>query len=68
MAQLGQALTSKELNPAIHALIVYNSNPATIAPNQNKVLAGLRREDLFIVVIEQFLALNMPAALPAKWA
>ena len=34
--------------------MVYNSNPAAIAPNQNLVLRGLRREDLFTVVLEQF--------------
>jgi len=33
---------------------VYNSNPAAIAPDQNTVLAGLRRDDLFTVVLEQF--------------
>ena len=55
MVQLGQALTSDELDPPIQCLIVYNSNPATIAPNQNLVLQGLRREDLFTVVHEQFL-------------
>jgi len=53
MAQLGQALTELE-NPRVHALVVYNSNPAAIAPNQTKVLEGLRREDLFTVVLEQF--------------
>ncbi len=36
------------------ALVVYNSNPAAIAPNQNAVLRGLRRDDLFTVVLEQF--------------
>ncbi len=35
-------------------MVVYNSNPAAIAPNQNLVLAGMRREDLFTVVLEQF--------------
>ena len=30
------------------------SNPASIAPNQNLVLTGMRREDLFTVVLEQF--------------
>ena len=30
------------------------SNPAAIAPDQGRVLAGLRRDDLFTVVIEQF--------------
>ena len=55
MVQLGQALTSAELDPPIQCLIVQNSNPAAIAPNQNLVLQGLRREDLFTVVHEQFL-------------
>jgi len=34
--------------------VVYNCNPAAIAPNQAAVLAGLRRDDLFTVVLEQF--------------
>jgi len=42
------------LDPPVMALAVYNSNPAAIAPNQNAVLRGLRREDLFTVVLEQF--------------
>jgi anaerobic selenocysteine-containing dehydrogenase len=54
MAQLGHALL--ELNqPPVKALAVYNSNPAAIAPNQSRVLRGLRRSDLFTVVLEQFL-------------
>jgi anaerobic selenocysteine-containing dehydrogenase len=53
MVQLGRALT--ELEPPIRALVVYNSNPAAIAPDQGRVLDGLRRDDLFTVVIEQFL-------------
>jgi len=54
MSQLGAALT--EVNsPPVKALVVYNSNPAAIAPNQNAVLAGLRRPDLFTVVLEQFM-------------
>jgi anaerobic selenocysteine-containing dehydrogenase len=55
MIQLGKALTDPSLDPPIQALIVYNSNPATIAPNQNLVLKGLKRRDLFTVVLEQFL-------------
>ena len=55
MVQLGRALTDPELDPPINALIVWSSNPATIAPNQQLVLQGLRREDLFTVVHEQFL-------------
>lgn len=38
----------------VKALIVYNSNPAAVAPDQGAVTAGLRREDLFTVVLEQF--------------
>src|SRR5579884_1592799 len=50
MAQLGYTLA--EVNdPPVKALVVYNSNPAAIAPHQTSVLAGLRREDLFTVVL-----------------
>lgn len=53
MIRLGHALT--ELNdPPVKALFVYNSNPAAVAPEQAAVLAGLRRDDLFTVVHEQF--------------
>jgi anaerobic selenocysteine-containing dehydrogenase len=53
MAQLGRALTTLS-TPPVKSLIVYNSNPAAIAPDQTKVLRGLRRDDLFTVVLEQF--------------
>jgi anaerobic selenocysteine-containing dehydrogenase len=53
MSQLGRALTQLA-DPPVQALFVYNSNPAAIAPNQNAVLRGLRRADLFTVVHEQF--------------
>lgn len=52
MVRLGEALT--EANPPVRALYVYNSNPAAVAPDQEKVIAGLKREDLFTVVHEQF--------------
>jgi anaerobic selenocysteine-containing dehydrogenase len=58
MSELGQALTTlgdeAGDGPAVKALFVYNSNPAAVAPNQNAVLAGMRREDVFTVVHEQF--------------
>ncbi len=58
MSQLGGALTevgsTDEAVPPVKALFVYNSNPAAVAPNQNAVLKGLRRPDLFTVVHEQF--------------
>ena len=53
MTELGKALT-KLNDPPVKAMVVYNSNPAAIAPNQNPVRRGLRREDLFTVVLEQF--------------
>ena len=53
MTRLGQALTSLD-HPPVKSLVVYNSNPAAIAPHQNLVLQGLRRPDLFTVVLEQF--------------
>jgi len=53
MLQIGRALTA--LEPPIRSLIVYSANPAAIAPNQNAVLTGLAREDLFTVVHEQFM-------------
>jgi anaerobic selenocysteine-containing dehydrogenase len=54
MSQLGDALTETS-DPPVRALYVYNSNPAAVAPEQAKVLAGLRRVDLFTVVHEQFM-------------
>lgn len=54
MTLLGDALTALAGSP-VKALFVYNSNPAAIAPEQAKVLAGLRRADLFTVVHEQSL-------------
>ena len=53
MSELGQALTTVD-DPPVKATVVYNSNPASVAPNQNAVLAGFRRQNLFTVVLEQF--------------
>jgi anaerobic selenocysteine-containing dehydrogenase len=54
MSQLAEALTGKLAPPPVRALYVYNSNPAAVCPDQGEVLRGLRREDLFTVVHEQF--------------
>ena len=53
MSQLGHALTELR-DPPVKALFVYNCNAAAVAPDSNRVLAGLRRPDLFTVVHEQF--------------
>jgi anaerobic selenocysteine-containing dehydrogenase len=54
MNLLGQALAG-DYQPPIKALFVYNCNPLATAPEQNKIRAGLEREDLFTVVHEQVL-------------
>jgi anaerobic selenocysteine-containing dehydrogenase len=68
MSQLGQALTDQALEPPVKALVVWSSNPAQVAPDQERVLEGLRREDLFTVVLEQFMtdtAAHGDVVLPA---
>ncbi|HZT79402.1 MAG TPA: molybdopterin oxidoreductase family protein [Gemmataceae bacterium] len=54
MVQLAEALNGELPGPPIRALFVYNSNPAAVCPDQARVLKGLRRDDLFTVVHEQF--------------
>lgn len=53
MSALGEALTDPALDPPVGALVVWSGNPAQVAPRQGAVLDGLRREDLFTVVLEQ---------------
>lgn len=55
MIKLGEALLDNRLKPPIKFLFVYNSNPAAVCPDQNKVRKGLSREDLFTVVNDLFL-------------
>jgi anaerobic selenocysteine-containing dehydrogenase len=57
MIRLGDALTLPDAGvggPPVKALVVYNSNPAAVAPDRNVVLRGLARDDLFTVVLEHF--------------
>jgi anaerobic selenocysteine-containing dehydrogenase len=67
--RLGQALTGAlPLKTPIRSLVVYNSNPMVVAPEQELVEQGLAREDLFTVVSEQFLtdtAMYADIVLPA---
>ena len=68
MSQLGDALTDPALAPPVAALVVWSSNPAQVAPQQDLVLEGLRRDDLFCVVLEQFMtdtAAHADVVLPA---
>ncbi len=55
MSRLGEALTDPGLDPAVRALIVWNANPLVTVPNAELTRRGLEREDLFVVVHEQFL-------------
>jgi anaerobic selenocysteine-containing dehydrogenase len=61
MTRLGEALTNRDPETGakvfelpVQSLFVYNSNPAAVAPHGSAVIAGLKREDLFTVVHEQF--------------
>ncbi len=54
MNQLGKALLDLG-DPPVMSLYVYHSNPAAVTPDQNAVIRGLERDDLFTVVHERFL-------------
>jgi anaerobic selenocysteine-containing dehydrogenase len=54
MNRLGHALNELS-DPPVMGLYVYHSNPAAVTPDQNAVLKGLSRENLFTVVHERFL-------------
>ncbi len=68
MSALGEALTDPALSPPVKAIVCWGCNPAVIAPDQTRVLEGLRREDLFLCVLEQFMtdtARHADIVLPA---
>ena len=66
MSRIGAVLTGdrRELGdgPAVHAMLIQNTNPLVVAPNSNRVRRGFAREDLFVCVHEQFLTDT------ARWA
>lgn len=66
-SQLGTYLNNPEGTP-VKALFVYNCNPLATVPDQNAVLKGFAREDLFTVVFEQVMtdsAMYADILLPA---
>jgi anaerobic selenocysteine-containing dehydrogenase len=71
MTQLGAILEGSldhELHPPVKALYIYNCNPAATAPDQESVLRGLAREEIFTVVHEQVMtdtAVYADIVLPA---
>jgi anaerobic selenocysteine-containing dehydrogenase len=52
MNHLGRALL-EYTEPPIKMLFVYNCNPLATMPDQNRVLRGLQRDDLFTIVFDQ---------------
>jgi anaerobic selenocysteine-containing dehydrogenase len=52
MNHLGRALL-EYTTPPVQMLFVYNCNPLATMPDQNRVVKGLEREDLFTVVFDQ---------------
>lgn len=59
MSEIGRILTGDaralQGGGPVHAMLVQNTNPASVAPEQHLVQQGLSREDLFLVVHEQFM-------------
>ena len=54
--RLGRALTGEMgLDPPIMSFFCFNTNPVSQAPETNKIVEGLKREDLFTVVSEHFI-------------
>jgi anaerobic selenocysteine-containing dehydrogenase len=70
--KLGAALTGEmKLDPPLKSLFVFCTNPVSQAPETNKIVKGLQREDLFTVVAEHFLtdtAKYADIVLPAAMA
>lgn len=72
--KLGAALTGEmNLDPPIKSLFVFCTNPVSQAPETNKIVKGLQREDLFTVVSEHFMTdtckyadIILPAAMAGE--
>jgi anaerobic selenocysteine-containing dehydrogenase len=55
MVNLAEALLGELPGPPVKAIYVYNSNPAAICPDLERVWKGFTRPDLFTVVHELFM-------------
>jgi anaerobic selenocysteine-containing dehydrogenase len=70
--RLGQALNGEmPLHPPLKSVMFYNANPVSQAPESNKIVEGLMREDLFVVAAEHFItdtAAYADIILPATMA
>ncbi len=47
--------TALHNGPPVDAMIIQNTNPVSVAPDQTQVKRGFAREDLFVCVHEQFM-------------
>jgi anaerobic selenocysteine-containing dehydrogenase len=54
MRDLGEILCSRQLDPPVLGLCLWNTNPVLTIPNQNRIVEGLQREDLFTIVHDLF--------------
>ncbi len=58
-SRIGAILTGEaealQGGPRVMAMIVQNTNPLSVCPDQNQVKRGFAREDLFVCVHEQFM-------------
>src|SRR3954468_9763181 len=71
-SQIGRVLTGDpealHHGPPVTAMLIQNTNPVSVAPEQELVKRGFAREDLFVCVHEQFMtetALMADVVLPA---
>ena len=62
-----------QLDPPIKSMMCWNSNPVTQAPETDKIVEGLKREDLFLVSAEHFISdtasyadIVLPASMGAE--
>ncbi len=72
--QLGRVLTGEiPLDPPIKSMMCWNTNPVTQAPETDKIVKGLMRDDLFMVSAEHFISdtasyadIILPASMGAE--
>jgi len=72
--QLGRILTGEtKLDTPIKSMMCWNTNPVTQAPETDKIIQGLKREDLFMVSAEHFISdtaayadIVLPASMGAE--
>jgi anaerobic selenocysteine-containing dehydrogenase len=72
--QLGRVLTGEtKLDTPIKSMMCWNTNPVTQAPETDKIIEGLKRDDLFMVSAEHFMSdtaayadIVLPASMGAE--